>query len=223
MELFLDTGDINEIRKYVEILVIEGVTTNPTIVSKTGKKLVELLKEISQIIGPDKFIHSQVLSRDYQGMIDEGEFIHKLHPNMYVKIPVTIDGLKAIKELSNRGINTTATAVFTAHQALLAAKAGAGYIAPYVNRLDNISSDGVGVVKQIVNIIEKHKLNSKVLAASFKNSQQVIEIIEHGVHSVTVPTDVLENMIKHPLTSNSVDQFIDDWDRVYGVGTKVFD
>lgn len=220
MELYLDTGNIEEIQYMVNILEVEGVTTNPTIVSKSGKEFTALIKEISEIIGDDKAIHAQVLSRDWEGMVKEGKFIDKLHKNIYVKIPVTAEGLKAIKELSKVGIKTTATAVFTAHQGTLAAKAGARYIAPYVNRLDNISADGVKVVKQLVNIMEKHNFESKVLAASFKNAQQVIEIIEHGVHSVTVPTEVLRAMTKHPLTDYSVDKFISDWEDAYGVGTK---
>ncbi|MTI47546.1 fructose-6-phosphate aldolase [Sporosalibacterium faouarense] len=223
MELFLDTGNVEEIKELVDILQVDGVTTNPTIVSRSGKRFTDLIKEISDIVGEDRAIHCQVVSRDFDGMIEEAEFINGLHKNIYVKIPVTHQGLKAIKELTKRGIKTTATAVFTAHQATLAAKAGAKYIAPYVNRLDNISGNGVSVVKQIINIIEKHNFDSKVLAASFKNAQQVIEIIEHGVHSVTVPTDVLDKMTCHPLTDYSVDKFIEDWENAYGEGIKTTD
>ncbi|SHH74455.1 fructose-6-phosphate aldolase 2 [Caloranaerobacter azorensis DSM 13643] len=221
MELYLDTGNLNEIKELSDILRIDGVTTNPTLVSKERKNIIDLLDEIIEVIGEDKIVHAQVVSKDYQGMIEEAEFLSKRYKNIYVKIPVTVDGLKAIKELSNEGIKTTATAVFTAHQAALAAKAGACYIAPYVNRLDNISGEGVKVVKDIIKIINNYDFNTKVIAASFKNSQQVIDVIKEGVHSITVPADVMKSMMGHPLTDYSVDKFIFDWERAFGEGTKV--
>jgi len=216
MQLFLDTANLNEIKEMSDILLIDGVTTNPTLVSREGKKITQLLEEIVQIIGEEKAIHVQVLSRDFESMINEGKFISKLYKNIYVKIPVIEHGFKAIKHLSSEGVKTTATAVFTAHQAVLAAKAGADYIAPYVNRLDNISGEGVKTVGDIVNIIDQYNFKSKVLAASFKNPQQVIDIIKQGVHSATISYEVLKNMIMHPLTDYSVDKFISDWEAVYG-------
>lgn len=223
MELYLDTGNLNEIKELSDILPIDGVTTNPTLVSKEGKNIINLLDEIIEVIGEDKIIHAQVVSKDYQGMIKEAEFLSNRYKNIYVKIPVTIDGLKAIKKLSKEGIKTTATAVFTAHQATLAAKAGACYVAPYVNRLDNISGEGVKLVKDIIKIIDNYNFDTKVIAASFKSSQQVIDVIKEGVHSITVPADVIKNMMGHPLTDYSVDKFLSDWEKVFGVGTKVTD
>lgn len=223
MELYLDTGNVEEIKELADLLSIDGVTTNPTIVSREKKQFAKLIKEIIDVIGEDKTVHAQVVSKDCEGMIEEAKFISTLHKDIYVKIPVTSEGLKAIKELSKIGIKTTATAVFTAHQAVLAAKAGASYIAPYVNRLDNISAQGVDVVKDIIAVIDNYKFNTKVLAASFKNSQQVLDIIKNGVHSITVPTDVLRNMMAHPLTDYSVDKFVSDWESVYGSGKKVND
>jgi fructose-6-phosphate aldolase 2 len=223
MELYLDTGNIKEIKELSDMLPIDGVTTNPTIVSREKKQFAKLINEIIDVIGVDKAIHAQVLSKDFRGMIEEAKFINTLHNNIYVKIPVIGEGIKAIKELSKLGIKTTATAVFTAHQATLAAKAGASYVAPYVNRLDNISAHGIDVVKDIITIINNYKFNTKVLAASFKNSQQVLDIIKSGVHSITVPVDVMRHMIAHPLTDYSVDKFIADWESVYGIGSKAND
>lgn len=223
MELFLDTGNLEEIKYLSDILAIDGVTTNPSLVSKERKNIIQLLNQIIDIIGEDKIVHAQVISRDFEGIIEEARFLNKSYKNIYVKIPVTMEGLKAIKELAKEGIKTTATAIFTAHQAALAAKAGASYVAPYVNRLDNITGDGVDVVKDIISIIDEYQFNTKVVAASFKNSQQVLNVLKHGVHSITIPTDVAKNMIAHPLTDYSVDKFICDWEKVYGEGVKVID
>ncbi|QAA30997.1 fructose-6-phosphate aldolase [Clostridium manihotivorum] len=220
MQLILDTGNLKEIQELSTILDIDGVTTNPTIVAKEKKNFVDLIKEIGEIIGDETPIHAQVISTSYEDIIEEATFISGLRENIYVKIPVTHDGLRAIKELKNKGIKITATAIFTAHQGFLAAKAGADYVAPYVNRLDNISADGVGTVKDLIQIIDRYGLSTKVLAASFKNTQQVIELMKAGVHSVTVPYDIAKAMMDHPLTDWSVDKFIQDWEAVYGVGTN---
>lgn len=220
MELILDSGNIKEISELYNLLPIDGVTTNPTIVSKEGKKFLTLIKEIDAIVGADTPIHAQVLSTKYEEIVEEALFINSIRKNMYVKIPVIGDGYRAIKELKKRGIKITATAIFTAHQGFLAAKAGADYVAPYVNRLDNISADGVNTVRDLVSIIDRYKLDTKVLAASFKNPQQVIELMKGGVHSVTVPPDIAKAMMNHPLTDWSVDQFIKDWEGVFGKGVK---
>lgn len=220
MQLILDTGDVKQIKELSTILPIDGVTTNPTIVSKENKKFIDLIKEIDEVVGEDTPIHAQVLSTKFEEILEEALFISSLRKNMYVKIPVTSDGLRAIKELKKQGIKITATAIFTAHQGFLAAKAGADYVAPYVNRLDNISADGVGTVKTLVDIIDRYKLNTKVLAASFKNAQQVLELMKVGVHSVTIPPDIAKAMMEHPLTDWSVDKFIEDWENVFGKGAK---
>lgn len=215
MELILDTGNIKEIEDLYLHLPIDGVTTNPSIVSKEGKPLDQLIKEIDSIIGKDIAIHAQVLSKDYEGIIEEAKYINSLRNNIYVKIPVTKEGLRAIRDLKKQGLKITATAIFTVHQGFLAAKAGADYVAPYVNRLDNISADGVGVVRDLIKIIDTYNMNTKVLAASFKNTQQVMSLMTSGVQSVTVPTDICKAMINHPLTEWSVNKFIEDWEKAY--------
>lgn len=220
MELILDTANISDIEQLYSILPIDGVTTNPTIISKENKRFITLINDIDSIVGEDTPIHAQVIGTSFREIVEEALFISKIRNNIYVKIPVTVNGLKAIKELKKQGIKITATAIFTAHQGFLAAKAGADYVAPYVNRLDNISADGVNTVKDLITIIDKYKLNSKVLAASFKNSQQVIELMKAGVHSVTVPPDIAKAMMNHPLTDWSVDKFIEDWESAFGKGVK---
>jgi fructose-6-phosphate aldolase 2 len=220
MQLILDTGNLEEIQELSTILDIDGVTTNPTIVAKEKKNFVDLIKQIGEIIGEETPIHAQVISTSYEDILEEASFISGLRENIYVKIPVTHDGLRAIKELKKKGIKITATAIFTAHQGFLAAKAGADYVAPYVNRLDNISADGVGTVKDLIQIIDRYGFSTKVLAASFKNTQQVIELMKAGVHSVTVPYEIAKAMMDHPLTDWSVEKFIQDWEAIYGVGVK---
>lgn len=219
MELILDTANLNDIKDLYTHLCIDGVTTNPSIVSKEGKDFEILIKEIDEIIGQDIPIHAQVVSTKFEGMIEEALFISSLRKNIYVKIPVTKDGLKAIKELKKQGIKITATAIFTAHQGFLAAKAGADYVAPYVNRLDNISADGISVVSDLVRILDNYNMKTKVLAASFKNCQQVLELMKSGVHSVTVPVDICSAMMNHPLTNWSVDKFTEDWYDAFGEDT----
>lgn len=219
MELILDTGNVKEIEDLYTHLSIDGVTTNPSIVSKEGKDFVSLIKEIDEIVGAEIPIHAQVLSTNFEDMMEEALYISKIRKNMYVKIPVTKDGLRAIKELKKQEVKITATAIFTAHQGFLAAKAGADYVAPYVNRIDSISGDGVSVVSDLVNILNTYNLNSKVVAASFKNAQQVLDLMKIGVHSVTVPTDICKSMMAHPLTDWSVEKFREDWSNVFGEGT----
>ena len=219
MELILDTGDVKEIEDLYTHLSVDGVTTNPSIVSKEGKDFVSLIKEIDEIVGAEIPIHAQVLSTNFEDIMEEALYISKIRKNMYVKIPVTKDGLRAIKELKKQEVKITATAIFTAHQGFLAAKTGADYVAPYVNRIDSISGDGVSVVSDLVNILNTYNLNSKVVAASFKNAQQVLDLMKIGVHSVTVPTDICKSMMAHPLTDWSVEKFREDWSNVFGEGT----
>lgn len=219
MELILDTANIEDIKDLHTHLCLDGVTTNPSIISKEGKDFENIIKEIDEIVGKDTPIHAQVISKKFEDMMEEALYISKLRENMYVKIPVAKEGLRAIKELKKQNIKITATAIFTAHQGFLAAKAGADYVAPYVNRIDNISGDGVNVVKDLVNIINSYNLNTKVVAASFKNAQQVLDLMKVGVHSATIPADICRTMIAHPLTDWSVDKFIEDWSNTFGEGT----
>ncbi|MBW4827992.1 MAG: fructose-6-phosphate aldolase [Clostridiaceae bacterium] len=223
MELFLDTGNLKEIKELNSILSIDGVTTNPTLVAKENKKTIQLLEEIYNIIGEDKIVHVQVISTDFEGMVEEARFLNNLYKNIHIKIPVTKEGFKAIKELSKEGIKITATAVFTPNQGFLAAKAGAKYVAPYVNRLDNISGDGINVVKDILTILKEYNFDCKVLGASFKNAQQVLNILKYGIQSITIPEDVAKALMDHPLTDYSVDKFVSDWERAFGKGVKTIE
>ncbi|WP_024615724.1 fructose-6-phosphate aldolase [Clostridium sp. Ade.TY] len=217
MIYMLDTANIADIKRACDLYPITGVTTNPTIISKENKKFLRLLKDIREIIDKDTMLHVQVLGKTSEEMIKEAKYLNKtIGGNIYIKIPVTKEGIKAIKILSKEGINITATAIFTAQQALMAAVSGAKFVAPYVNRIDNISGNGVQVVKDIIDEIKLYNLDCKVLAASFKNVQQVHELSKYGVHSVTVNPEIMDKMIEHPLTDWSVDQFINDWEKIYG-------
>ncbi|NFS30052.1 fructose-6-phosphate aldolase [Clostridium botulinum] len=216
MIYILDTANLQEIKRAYEFYPMEGVTTNPSIISKEKEDFIKTLKNIREIIGNDSMLHAQVLSLKAEDMIEEAKYIaEQVGGNIYIKIPVTPEGIKAIKILSKEGYKITATAIFTAQQALIAAKAGAKFVAPYVNRIDNISGNGVEVVGEIIKLLEFNNLNTKVLAASFKNVQQVNDVALRGCQSVTVGSDIMDKLIEHPLTELSVKQFINDWENVY--------
>ncbi|MBZ9690222.1 MULTISPECIES: fructose-6-phosphate aldolase [unclassified Clostridium] len=216
MIYILDTANLQEIKRAYEFYPMEGVTTNPSIISKEKGDFIKILKNIREIIGNDSMLHAQVLSLKAEDMIEEAKYIaEQVGGNIYIKIPVTPNGIKAIKILSKEGYKITATAIFTAQQALIAAKAGAYFVAPYVNRIDNISGNGVEVVGEIIELLEFNNLNTKVLAASFKNVQQVNDVALRGCQSVTVGSDIMDKLIEHPLTELSVKQFINDWKNVY--------
>lgn len=224
MDILIDTANLKQIKKAYDLYPIDGVTTNPTILSKEKGNCISILREIRAIIGDEKQLHAQVLSTDAEGMIKEAEYLNKSVPgNFYVKIPVTPQGIKAIKTLTGKGIPVTATAVFTPLQALTAAKAGAAYVAPYVNRIDNISGDGVKVVSEIVQILKLSNLDTKVLAASFKNVDQVLKICLSGSQAATISADIIDKMISHPLTDLSVENFIIDWESSFGKGKLITD
>ncbi|NFH91655.1 fructose-6-phosphate aldolase [Clostridium botulinum] len=216
MIYILDTANLQEIKRAYEFYPMEGVTTNPSIIGKEKEDFIKILKNIREIIGNDSMLHAQVLSLKAEDMIEEAKYIaRQVGGNIYIKIPVTPDGIKAIKILNKEGYKITATAIFTAQQALIAAKAGANFVAPYVNRIDNISGNGVEVVGEIIELLELNNLNTKVLAASFKNVQQVNEVALRGCQSVTVGIDIMDKLIEHPLTELSVKQFINDWKNAY--------
>ncbi|EPY2276890.1 fructose-6-phosphate aldolase [Clostridium sporogenes] len=221
MLILLDTANIDSIKHINDIYPLDGVTTNPTIISKEKKDFICILKEIRDIIGKEKMLHVQVIGSKAEEMIEEAIYLNeKIGGNLYVKIPVTEQGIKAMKELSKKGYKITATAIFTSQQALMAAKAGAEFVAPYVNRIDNLMADGIKVVSDIVSIFEIYNINSKVLAASFKNTEQIHNACLKGAHSVTVNEDLIKQLIYHPSTDLSVDNFIRDWEMQYGKNTK---
>lgn len=224
MIYILDTADIKEIERLFDLYPIDGVTTNPSIISKEKRDFIPLLKDIRSVIGSDAMLHVQALGTDSDGIVKEAEYLNEtIGGNLYIKIPVIPQGIKAIKTLKKQGIKTTATAIFTPQQALIAAKAGADFAAPYVNRLDNILSDGVNVVREILLLYKNYNITAKVLAASFKNAEQVHRVSLYGCHAVTVNPEIMDLLVRHPLTDASVAKFIGDWDSVYGSGKTTLD
>ena len=217
MLYILDTADTNAIAHCNEFYPLAGVTTNPSIISKEKTDFWALLSKIRSIIGPDKMLHVQTVQTTAEGMVKEAQLIkEKVGGVFYVKIPIGEEGLKATMELKRLGIGVTMTAIFTPAQALMAAKAGADFVAPYVNRLDNIIGDGTEVVAEIVNQLELYEMDCKVLAASFKNAEQVHKCASVGCHSVTVTDDIMKLLISHPMTNADIAGFEKDWQGVYG-------
>ncbi len=218
MIYILDTADISAIKHCNEFYPLDGVTTNPSIISKEHVEFWSLVKEIREIIGHDKMLHIQTVQKKAEKIIEEAKLLKsKLGNNFYVKIPIGEEGLKATMELKRLGIGVTMTAIFTPAQALIAAKAGASFVAPYANRLDNIIGDGVEVVAEIVQELKHYGLDScKVLAASFKTAEQVHKCAMCGCHSVTVSADLLKILISHPMTDSAIEDFERDWENAYG-------
>ena len=217
MIYILDTADLNAIKHCNEFYPLAGVTTNPSIISKENTDFWKLLKDIRAIIGEDKMLHVQTVQTEASKMVEEAKLLKStLGGDFYVKVPIGEEGLKATMELKKLGIGVTMTAIFTPAQALMAAKAGASFVAPYVNRLDNILGDGTEVVAQIVEELEIHELDCKVLAASFKNAEQVHKCALAGCHSVTVTDDIMKNLISHPMTDAAIVGFEKDWKKAYG-------
>lgn len=217
MKLIIDDANINSIRNIYEYYPIDGVTSNPSILSKAGRNPYENLKEIREFIGQDADLHVQVVSTNYEGMLEDADRILKeLGNNTFIKVPVTREGLKAIKVLSSKGVNVTATAIYTSMQAYLAGKAGAKYVAPYVNRIDNMGFDGIHVAKEINDIFKANNINCEVLAASFKNSKQVLELAKYGIGASTVSPDVIEGLLKIDAVTAAVDVFTKDFEKLCG-------
>ncbi|GAA0742994.1 fructose-6-phosphate aldolase [Clostridium oceanicum] len=219
MMYLLDTANLEQIKRAFDLYPMSGVTTNPTIISKENRNFIEILKGIRSVIGKDKMLHVQAVSTKAEEIVKEAEYLNEvIGGNLYIKVPVIAEGIKAMKILKNKGIKVTATAIFTAEQALMAAVSGAEFVAPYVNRIDNITGSGVNVVDEIMELFELHNVDAKVLAASFKNVQQVHEVALTGAQSVTVNAQIMDKLLEHPLTDWSVEQFIKDWETVYGKG-----
>ncbi len=222
MIYIVDTANTEAIAHCNEYYPIAGVTTNPSIIAKENTNFSTLLKKIRQIIGPDKMLHVQATSEKAEYIVKEAEAIeHLVGGNFYIKVPITAEGLKAMMQLKRRGFQITATACFTQQQALIAAEAGADFVAPYVNRLDNIGTDGSQVVAEIVELFRIHGLKTKVLSASFKNVEQVHRVLMAGSQAVTVNPDVLERLIYRPLTDAAIATFESDWRSVYGDKTVI--
>lgn len=219
MTLLIDDADIERIKAIYNYYPIDGVTTNPSILAKYGKPPYEALMAIRQFIGNKAELHAQVVSSTAEAMVEEGRKIERiLGNNTYIKIPTVPEGLKAMQILRSEGYHVTATAIYTPLQAYLAAKAGAEYAAPYVNRIDNLGNDGVQTTKKMQDIYITNGLSTKILAAGFKNSQQVQELCEYGIRSVTVASDVIENFIKNACVTSAVDDFVADFESLCGKG-----
>ncbi|MBO5160334.1 MAG: fructose-6-phosphate aldolase [Lachnospiraceae bacterium] len=216
MEFILDTADVQEIKNLNELLTVAGVTTNPTIITKSGKDFQTTVKEIIEVLDEEQTFFIQAISATCEEIVEEAKYIDSLREkNIYVKIPVTHEGLKAIKECKKLGIGVLATAIYTADQAFMAAMNGADYLAPYVNRMENYG-DGIKEVKDLIEMLRVNGLNSKVVAASFKNKKQVHELIVAGIQAVTVPVDVAYAMINHPGTEIAVGEFTENWNKAFG-------
>lgn len=217
MLYILDTANLDSIRRLCEYYPVDGVTTNPTIISKEHADFAELIMSIRKIIGMDRMLHIQVTSTDCDGIVKEARALRDfVGGNLYIKIPITAEGLKATSALKMMGIKVTETAIFTQQQALIAAKAGADFVAPYVNRLDNIVSDGVNVVLETVELFKAHNSESKVLAASFKTVEQIHKIAMAGTQAVTLNPELFEALTYHPLTNAAIETFANDWKGLYG-------
>ncbi|EAD9925049.1 fructose-6-phosphate aldolase [Listeria monocytogenes] len=210
MRFFIDTANIEEIKKANRMGFIAGVTTNPSLVAKEGRDFNEVIQEITSIVdGP---ISGEVVSLEADEMIVEGRVIAKIHPNMVVKIPMTGEGLAAVKVLTEEGIKTNVTLVFSATQALLAARAGATYVSPFLGRLDDIGDDGLVLIRDIADIFEIHGIPTEIISASVRHPIHVIECAKAGADIATVPFKVFEQMLKHPLTDSGIDKFLADWE-----------
>lgn len=212
MKLFIDTANLAEIREAASWGIVDGVTTNPSLIAKEGRDFVEVVKEICSVVdGP---ISAEVISQDAPGMLAEAEPLLKLHQNITIKIPMTTEGLKAVKTLSKRGVMTNVTLIFSANQALLAAKAGATFISPFVGRLDDISAEGMDLIDDIIRIYQNYDIKTQVIVASVRNPVHVLESARIGAHIATVPFNVLKQLAAHPLTDIGIKRFLDDWAKV---------
>lgn len=216
MRFFIDTANVEDIRKANDMGIICGVTTNPSLIAKEGRDFNEVIKEITSIVDGPISGEVKATTTDAEGMIKEGREIAAIHPNMVVKIPMTVEGLKAVKVLAAEGIKTNVTLIFTAAQALLAARAGATYVSPFLGRLDDISSPGIDLIYDITEIFQMHNMEAQIIAASVRNPIHVIDCAKAGADIATVPYKVLEQMTKHPLTDQGIAKFQADYKAVFG-------
>ena len=212
MRFFIDTANIEEIKEANELGVICGVTTNPSLIAKEGRDFIEVVKEISTIVdGP---ISAEVISLDHKGMVEEADKLSKIHKNIVIKLPMTLEGLSAVRVLSQEGIKTNVTLVFSVHQGVLAAKAGATYISPFVGRLDDIGLDGMDLINDLILAKENYGFETEIIAASIRTKEHILQCILSGVDIATIPYAQIEDMAKHPLTSAGIERFISDYSKV---------
>lgn len=212
MKIFIDTANVEEIREAESWGVLSGVTTNPSLIAREGRDFKEVVKEITSIVnGP---ISAEVISLEHEGMISEALELVKIHENIVVKIPMTIEGLKAVKVLSGMDIKTNVTLIFSSAQALMAAKAGAAFVSPFVGRLDDAGMDGMNLVQEIVRIFDNYGIETEIIAASIRHPIHVIQSALAGAHISTIPFKVLEQLTKHPQTDIGIEKFLKDWEKV---------
>ena len=213
MKMFIDTANIDEIRLANDLGVICGVTTNPSLIAKEGKVFEDVITEITSIVdGP---ISAEVVAPDAEGMIVEARKLSSIHKNIVIKIPITLEGLKAVKVLSKEGIKTNVTLIFSAAQALMAARAGATYVSPFVGRLDDISAGGMNLISDIAEIFAIHDIETEIISASIRGPQDVVDSAKAGAHIATIPYKVFTQMVKHPLTDIGIEKFMVDWNNAF--------
>lgn len=212
MKLFIDTANIDEIKEIDQWGVICGVTTNPSLIAKEGRDFKEVVKEITEIVdGP---ISAEVISLEAEGMLEEARDLAAIHPNIIIKVPMTKEGLKAVKILSEEGIKTNVTLIFSPTQALLAARAGASYVSPFIGRLDDIGNEGLYIMEDIVQVFDLHGIDTEIIAASIRNPIHVMDAAKSGAHIATIPYKVFLQMLKHPLTDLGIESFLKDWEGI---------
>ncbi|KGX86398.1 fructose-6-phosphate aldolase [Pontibacillus marinus] len=209
MKFFIDTANIDEIREANALGVLSGVTTNPSLVAKEGVSFHDRLNEITKEV--DGSVSAEVIAEDVEGMLEEAKDLVEIAPNITIKVPMTLEGLKAVKKLSEKGVKTNVTLIFSANQALLAARAGATYVSPFLGRLDDIGQDGMELIKQISDIFDIHGLETEIIAASVRHPIHVTEAALNGAHIATIPLKVLKQLVKHPLTDAGIEKFLADW------------
>ncbi|MEQ6377026.1 fructose-6-phosphate aldolase [Bacillaceae bacterium S4-13-58] len=210
MKFFIDTANIEEIKEANALGVLAGVTTNPSLVAKEGVSFHDRLKEITQEV-TEGSVSAEVIALDAEGMLKEAEELAAIAPNITIKVPMTLEGLKAVKALSDKNIKTNVTLIFSANQALLAARAGATYVSPFLGRLDDIGHNGMDLIRQIAEIFDIHGIASEIIAASIRHPVHVTEAALNGAHIATIPFKVLEQLVKHPLTDQGIEKFLADW------------
>ena len=213
MRIFIDTANIEEIKEINAMGFLAGVTTNPTLIAKEGRNYHEVIKEICAIVdGP---ISAEVIGLDYDAMINEGRELASLHPNVVIKVPLTETGLKAINTFNRMGIATNATLVFSANQALLAARSGAAFVSPFLGRVDDVGNSGMTLLEDIITVYDQYSFTTEVISASIRHPMHVVECAKRGSHIATIPYNVIKQMIKHPLTDAGIEKFINDWNQVF--------
>ncbi|HIS29335.1 MAG TPA: fructose-6-phosphate aldolase [Candidatus Avamphibacillus intestinigallinarum] len=212
MKFFIDTANIDEIKTANDLGILAGVTTNPSLVAKEGVSFHDRLQDITNMI-TDRSVSAEVIALDAPGMIEEGKELASIAPNITIKVPMTFEGLKAVKAFSDMNITTNVTLIFNANQALMAARAGATYVSPFIGRLDDIGQNGIELVEQIATIFDIHDIPTEIIAASIRHPQHVIQAAEAGADIATIPLKVIEQLISHPLTDQGIEKFLADWNK----------